>query len=64
MKINNFLILTALFICGCDCHYRNAQNYVQCLENHKGNEQFCVKIKSQYPANTCRPIDFEKDGKN
>ena len=61
MKINKKLLSYLLFLLivqSCDCHYKNTQDYVKCLEKHKENEDFCIKIKSKYPANTCKNIDY------
>ncbi len=65
MKANKILfsIVTIIFVQSCDCHYRNTQAYVKCLEDNKGNEQICVEIKSKYPQNICEPIDYEPTAK-
>lgn len=60
-KILPFLILGLAQ--ACDCHYQNSQNYVRCLEKHKGNENYCVKIRSKYSGNSCNSIDYESEDK-
>jgi len=61
MKINRkiFCIIIIFFLHSCDCHYNNTRAYVKCLEDHKGNEDYCLEIKSKYPVNTCGPIDYD-----
>ena len=64
MKINKkrlSYLLFLLIIQSCDCHYKNTQSYVKCLEEHKENEDYCIKIKSKYPPNTCEPINYQID---
>jgi hypothetical protein len=60
MKINKKILLSLIVLVAqsCDCHYKNTQAYVKCLEDHKGNEDYCIKIKSKYPSNTCKTINY------
>ena len=58
-KIKMILVIIMLLIIeSCDCHYQNSQAHIKCLEDNKGNEQYCINIKSKYPQNTCKPIKY------
>jgi len=61
MKINKKILfsLIILIIQSCDCHYKNTQNYVKCLKDHKEDKNYCIDIRSKYPPNTCRTINYD-----
>ncbi len=55
------VLISAFLVQGCDCHGTwsdNIRKMDQCLKDHKNDEQFCLKHKSE--ISSCRPILFEE----